>query len=408
VAFPIVDGNALETTPSSANRTIAAVSSQPWERGVARLEGTMRRTRPGVAAFAIIASACALVLWPPRPARHDLRITVIDVGQGDAILVQTPRGHAILIDAGGKLERGTTGDGGSVAEAVGERIVVPFLIRQGIHHVDAILLTHPHGDHVGGVAPILRRLGAEVFFDGGQAYGGHAYRDALEEARRRHVRIVAPRAGDLWRTDDGVSLRFLTSSGVHIDDPRDRVNENSLVAMLECPCGRPRPFRALFMGDAGKVSEAVLLAHHVDLRADVLKVGHHGSRYASSPAFLAAVGAHDAIISDGRHNLYHHPAPETLAALAAAHMRVWRTDLCGAIVVSVWGGIRITPTIATCPSIAAPPGFARLEVRGRSSLAVARTGCAARTGAATTATLGRSTKRSTTSPRRTDPTGARA
>jgi competence protein ComEC len=288
-----------------------------------------------LAAFTIIALACALVLWPPRPARHELRITFIDVGQGDAILVQTPRGHTLMIDTGGKLERGRSDDGSSVAEAVGERVVVPFLIRQGIHHVDAILLTHPHGDHVGGIAPILRTLGAGVLFDAGQEYGGHAYRDALEEARRRHVRVVAPRAGDVWRTGDGVALRFLTGTNTPVDDPKDEINENSLVAMLECVCGRVRPFRALFMGDAGKVAERMLLGAHVDLRADLLKVGHHGSRYASSPEFLRAVGARDAVISDGRHNLYHHPAPETLASLAAAHMHVWRTDRCGAIWVSV-------------------------------------------------------------------------
>lgn len=298
-----------------------------------------------IAAFAIIAAACALLLWPPRAARHDLRITFIDVGQGDAILVQTPRGHALMIDTGGKLERGKSEDGSSVAEAVGERVVVPFLIRQGIHHVDVILLTHPHGDHVGGIAPIVRTLGDDLFFDSGQEYGGHAYRDALDEARRHHVRMVAPRAGDVWNSDDGVTLRFLTGTNTPVDDPKDEINENSLVAMLECICGRVRPFRALFMGDAGKVAERMLLVEHADIHADLLKVGHHGSRYASSLEFLRAVGAHDAVISDGRHNLYHHPAPETLEALGAAHMRIWRTDRCGAIAVSVAADTAITPAV---------------------------------------------------------------
>jgi competence protein ComEC len=223
-----------------------------------------------LAALAISVAACALVLWPPRFARNDLRITFIDVGQGDGILIQTPRGHAIMIDTGGKLERHETGETDSNAELVGEKIVVPFLIRQGVHHVDAILLTHPHGDHVGGIAPILRTLGADVFFDGGQEYGGHAYRDALDEAKKRHVHMIAPQAGDVWQTDDGVRLRFLTGSGAPIDDPKDGVNENSLVAMLECDCGRARPLRVLFMGDAGKLSEHILLGRHADLRADVL------------------------------------------------------------------------------------------------------------------------------------------
>ena len=94
-------------------------------------------------AFGITIAACVLVLWPPRAARNDLHITFIDVGQGDAILVQTPRGHALMIDTGGKLERGPDENGGSAAEAAAAKIVVPFLIRQGIHHLDAILLTHP-------------------------------------------------------------------------------------------------------------------------------------------------------------------------------------------------------------------------------------------------------------------------
>lgn len=288
-------------------------------------------------AFAVIAFACALVLWPPRPPRNHLRITFIDVGQGDAILVQTPRGHAFMIDTGGRLERNASGDGASVAESVGEKVVVPFLIRQGIHHLDAVILTHPHGDHVGGLAPILRTLGVDVFFDGQQAYGGRAYHDALVEVEKRHVRTIVPHVGDRWQTPDGVSLTFLTPPGTYIIDPKDQLNENSLVVMLECACGRAKPFRVLFMGDAGKRAEAQLLDRRVNLRADVLKVGHHGSHFASGAPFLAAVGARDGVISDGRHNLYHHPAPETLAALHAAGMRIWRTDLCGAITLDVYG-----------------------------------------------------------------------
>jgi len=95
-----------------------------------------------------VAGATALCLWPPRPVSHGLTVTAIDVGQADALLIRTPRGHAILVDAGGRLERGAFA-GASPAEAIGERIVVPFLIRNGVHHLDAIVLSHPHGDHEG-------------------------------------------------------------------------------------------------------------------------------------------------------------------------------------------------------------------------------------------------------------------
>ncbi|HEY0798814.1 MAG TPA: ComEC/Rec2 family competence protein, partial [Candidatus Baltobacteraceae bacterium] len=100
------------------------------------------RGRPRCA-FTLFALACALVAWPPRAPRPDLVITAIDVGQADSLLIETPRGHAFLVDGGGRLERGPQQDGASLAEEVGERVVVPFLIRRGIHHLDAILLSHP-------------------------------------------------------------------------------------------------------------------------------------------------------------------------------------------------------------------------------------------------------------------------
>jgi ComEC/Rec2-related protein len=97
-------------------------------------------------ASALIACATALCLWPPRAPNHGLVVTALDVGQADALVIRTPAGHAYLVDAGGRLERGASANA-SDAEDVGERIVVPFLIRNGMHHVDAIILSHPHGDH---------------------------------------------------------------------------------------------------------------------------------------------------------------------------------------------------------------------------------------------------------------------
>ncbi len=294
----------------------------------------------GLLAAALLAAGTILVVAVPAGGRHGtVTITALDVGQGDGIVVRTPRGHTILVDAGGRLEIGAAGEE-SAAEIVGERIVVPYLIRQGIRHVDGIILTHPHGDHVGGCAPVLRELGADWIADSGQTYGGHAYRDCLATARAQHVPVRYPRAGDVWETDDGVTLRFLAPSEPTIVDSGDDVNENSIVFMLEY-----RGFRAIFMGDAGEQSEARLLANGVDLHAQVLKVGHHGSAYASTPAFIAAVRPTLAIVSVGRHNRFGHPAPSTLATLRAAGVRISRTDRCGAITVDPAGLIK---TVLTC------------------------------------------------------------
>ena len=304
-----------------------------YDLGLIACAALVRRGRNGFAA-AIFAGACALCLWPPRAISHELTVTAIDVGQADALLIQTPAGHSVLVDAGGRLERGAQ-SGGSPAEAIGERVVVPFLIRRGIHHLDAIVLSHPHGDHVGGVAPVLRILGVDAFADGGQSYPGHAYHDALDIVAERQIHIITPRGGDVWSTGDGVTLRFYGPSEPFLTGTRNDINENSVVFLLEYRCPTcARPFRMLFTGDAGAETERRLLGSGADLNADVLKVGHHGSAYGTTLEFVAAVHPRYAIVSVGRDNLFGHPAPSTMETLRNHGVRVYRTDEHGAIEVS--------------------------------------------------------------------------
>jgi competence protein ComEC len=293
----------------------AALLATPslWQRGARTV------------AAAVLAIAAGLVVWPPQLCDGRLRVTVLDVGQADAIVVQTPAGHALLVDAGGRLERGPQSSD-SVAERIGERIVVPFLLRHGIHALDAIVLSHPHGDHAGGVAPVLRKLSAGAFADSGQRYGGHAYQDALATAHDERVPILHPRAGMRWQTGDGVVLRFLGPSLPLIEGSRNDINENSIAFTL-----RYRSFCMLFTGDAGAAAEARFLREGTDLHCQVLKVGHHGSSYGSTVAFIAVVHPATAIVSVGRHNAFGHPAPQTIATLQRAGARIYRTDEDGAV-----------------------------------------------------------------------------
>jgi competence protein ComEC len=278
-------------------------------------------------AATLLITATLLVLRPPQFPAPPLRITVLDVGQADAIVIETPAQHAILVDAGGRLERGPQGDE-SVAERVGERIVVPFLIREGIHRLDAIVVSHPHGDHVGGCRPVLDKIRIAEIADSGQTYGGHAYHDCLDTAHADHVPIVNPRAGDVWRTNDGLTLTFIGPSLPFIGG-KNAINDNSIAFILQY-CN----FRMLFTGDAGVAAERRFLAEAVDLHADVLKVGHHGSAYSSSSEFIAAVHPRYAIISVGRHNMFGHPAPSTIATLKSLGSHIYRTDKNGATTIN--------------------------------------------------------------------------
>jgi competence protein ComEC len=135
----------------------------------------------------------------------------------------------------------------------------------------------------------VRALRVDAIADSGQQYSGRAYVDCLAAARERRVPVRVARAGMRWQSDDGVVLDVLAPSEPPLADTGDDVNENSVVLRLSYRLPDGRTYRALFTGDAGEASEARLLAHGVDLRADLLKVGHHGSRWATTSAFVAAV-----------------------------------------------------------------------------------------------------------------------
>ena len=275
-----------------------------------------------------LAGASFCVLLSSASCSHTLRITMLDVGQGDGIVIETPGGHTVLIDSGGRLELHANNLAESPAELAASRVLLPFLQYEGISHIDLLLLTHPHGDHVGGAAPVLRTLPVTAFLDSGQTYSGLAYQDAVHEAARHHVPRFIAHDGQTISFDDGVTLQILAPFLPLFRNGKNDINENSIVVLLSY-----RGVRMLFTGDAGMQAEQQLLAAGVDLHADILKVGHHGSAYASSAAFLQAVHPRIALISVGRHNLFHHPAAATLERLAVIGARIYRTDRCGAITI---------------------------------------------------------------------------
>jgi competence protein ComEC len=306
----------------------------PWAiagyDGAAVLAAVLVRTQfPRIAAVLLSMASIALAIVPNISLPHALTITGIDVGQGDGILVRTPHDHVIMFDTGGRLERGPDVDGRSPAEASAARVVVPYLRRAGIRSIDVMILTHPHGDHVGGCLPILQSFDVREILDSGQVYSGRAYQDCLREARSLHVPVHVTHRGERFALD-GATVDILAPSLPFFADGNNDVNENSIVARL-----RYGSFTAFFTGDAGAQSETRILASGDDIRSTLLKVGHHGSAYSSTPAFIAAVHPRYAMISVGRHNLFGHPAPSTLTTLKRVGATILRTDRCGAVTITV-------------------------------------------------------------------------
>ena len=277
----------------------------------------------------VLALACALLggaVWAPvLPIRGaGMELHVLDVGQGDAVLVRTPRGRWVLFDAGGAWRGGDAG----------AQVVLPYLRRMG-GDLLAFVLSHPHTDHVGGAATVLRGMRATEYWDAGYVAGAGAYRASLVAARERGVRWRRVHPGELLEAD-GVRVRFLAPDSAWaagLDDP----NSASTVALVEYGT-----VRFLLTGDAEALEERWLLERAASpgatgLRADVLKVAHHGSRTSSTGAFLDAVRPRVAVVSVGAGNVYRLPNAEILDALTARGAQVLRTDGLGVIVVRTDG-----------------------------------------------------------------------
>ena len=242
-----------------------------------------------------------------------LAITFLDVGQGDAALMTTSDRHAVLIDAG--PPEGAT----RVARAL-----------EGIA-LDAVILSHAHADHLGDVATIARTLAIGQWVDPGFAPHTVAeYPRALAALRARGVPIARARRGDRIALGAAVDLHVLAPEEPLFEHTRSDINANSVVLRVDHHSPRG-DVRILFEGDAESPTEQRLLADRPSLRADVLKVAHHGSRHASTPALLDAVSPRLAVISCATDNDYGHPHAETLARLAARRTTIARTDLEGDI-----------------------------------------------------------------------------
>jgi competence protein ComEC len=275
---------------------------------------------PGRAAVAATGALATLTWLPAVPIKPGLsELHVIDVGQGDAIALRTARGRWLLVDAG-RAWRG--GDAGRAT-------IVPYLRRRG-GQLEAFVLTHPHADHVGGAATVVRALRPRLFYDAAFAGGGDAYHAALVAAKTG-VRWQRVRPDDSLRIDDA-TVTFLAPDSAwtaSLDDP----NEASAVVRI-----RVGAVRFLLTGDAERGEEAWLVARARDnLAADVLKVAHHGSSTSTTAEFLAAVRPRVAVVSVGGGNLYGHPDAQTLRSLAAVGAQVLRTDRLGSIVLRTDG-----------------------------------------------------------------------
>lgn len=248
-------------------------------------------------------------LTPAPVAEGTLEVHIIDVGNADCILVRQG-GSNMLIDAGEK------GDADTILE---------YLRRQRVEKLDLVVATHSHADHIGGMAKVIKNVAVDrfimAFMPEKDTPTTAGYLNMLEALDEKGVPVDEAQPGAVY-TLGTAQLKLLAP----LEETSDS-NNMSVVSLLSF--GKRR---FLFMGDAEAPSERLILSSGADVRADVLKAGHHGSSTASSEVFVRAVSPSYAVLTCGKGNSYGHPHSETLAMMKQYQISVCRSDVCGHIV----------------------------------------------------------------------------
>lgn len=258
----------------------------------------------GIILAAAILVGISLFQWVEEGKR--LEVNFFDVGQGDAILIKTPDHQRILIDGG---------PSNAVLNKLGENL--PFFEKE----IDLVILTHPHADHLDGLIEVLKRYKVKKILTTGVVHTTPDYLVWLEEIKNQNIPVEIAIAGKMFDFGGGAEMEIFYPPEDLTGKSAEDLNDTSIVGKLIFG-----ETSFLFTGDAEKEAEEKMIASGFDLKSDVLKIGHHGSRNATSENFLETVNPKFAVISVGENNSFGHPNPTIINRLERVGVEIFRTD----------------------------------------------------------------------------------
>ncbi len=246
----------------------------------------------------------------PVTAGQNMRVHFIDVGQGDSIFIESPNGKTMLVDGGVK--------------GAGQQIV-SYLHELGVKKLDIVVATHPDADHIGGLIPVLNSIEVKQFYDSGKVHTSQTFEEMLTLIDTKNIPYDVPKTGDEIVFDEQINVKVLNADETASDN-----NDASIVLKLTYGA-----VSFLLTGDAGVALEKEMLAQ--DVKATVLKAGHHGSNTSSSQNFIQAVHPAVTVLSYGKDNKYGHPHDEVVERLQQIGSKIYATAEAGTVTVSTDG-----------------------------------------------------------------------
>jgi competence protein ComEC len=250
---------------------------------------------------------------------QQLRVTFLDVGQGDAIVIETPNHHTYIIDTGNQIHSFKTH---RLLFDASKQVIIPYLHSKGIHKISGLILTHADMDHIGGASTLIEKIPIDMIF-----HNGHLHQQLptlSAQIQHRHIPTLALKNGDQLHLDQNITLTILNPDPN--GNPYDEPNDQSITGIL-----KHEAVSFMLTGDLESERELALANSQANLKVTVLKLGHHGSKTSSTAPFLEKTNPQIGIVSAGRFNTYRHPHPSVINRVHSMGIRIFRTDQQGAI-----------------------------------------------------------------------------
>jgi len=284
--------------------------------------------------FVSVSLAILIFVFSSHFYSNNIRLAFLDVGQGDSSLITTTRGKHILIDGGGSSGKG------DFYYDVGGKITVPALLNLGVWSIDTIIVSHIHEDHLEGLLKIIEtfKTGKVILPD--TPYESDISRSFLDLCKSKGIKIFYAKDGDKLVLDKNTEINFMFPEKSLIINSNSDENNNSLVALFSY-----KNFKVLYTGDIEKEGENRLLSKNI--KADIMKVPHHGSNTSTTKEFVETVSPKFSVISVGKNN-FGHPGKEVIGRLEEKSHEIFRTDKNGAVLFKTNGKKVIIKTVRNC------------------------------------------------------------